>query len=390
MPRKKAPPPKPTRRQRGTGSIAVLADGTIRARLPSAIDPKRPAREFRSGQMAEAVAWLDAVLNPQPAVRLTSTVTVADWGDLWHTTYVVPLSAPNTARWYLYALQQLATLYGTPLADVRPSALQGIVGQIGTHLDAATVQAVAGVWRRCFEAAVDDDVIAKNPARRLVLPRIPPRSMKRHVTPSEVAALWPEIHGTRFEAAYALMLGCGLRIGEILGLSWANVDRAGHRAWIQRQWTNSHWRELPKGRNPHWVHLPDRVMAALIRHQDRQPEGATLVMQSPHSRHFGPSPRRQAEIRPWAAQTVARELAAIVAKLKLDPMTSHAGRRGLVTALLDGGVSPAIVAERVGHADPTTTLRHYAGRSADARKAADALVDQYLGGAPGTDSTPER
>jgi integrase len=376
VPRKPKAPPKPPRRPRGSGSIAVLASGVIRARLPASVDPKRPAREFRAGQMAEAVAWLDAALQPRPASVEVSTVTVADWGDSWHQTYVVPLGAPNTARWYLYALKQLAPLYGAPLVDVRQSALQAIVGQMSARLDATTVQAIVGVWRRCLDAAVDDELIARNPARRLALPRSTPHVVKRHVTPGEVAALWPAIEGHRFEAAYALLLGCGLRIGEVLGLSWADVDLAGSRAWIQRQWTNSHWRELPKNRTARWAGLPSRVVAALIRHRNNQPTGAVYVMQSPHSDWFGPGKRgrRAAEVRPWAAQTVVRDLAALI------DATPHAFRRGLVTALLDGGASPAIVAERVGHASPTTTLKFYAGKSTEANLQAARIIDQYLGG----------
>jgi integrase len=388
--RRKKAPEKPPRRARGTGSIAVLGDGTIRARLPASVDPKRPAREFRPGQMAEAVAWLDAALNPEPPpVATASTVTVGQWAGMWHQTYVIPMAAPNSARWYLYALRQLEGLYATPLASVRPSALQAIVGALAARLDAGTVQAVVGVWRRMFEAAVDDELIARNPARRLTLPRSTPHVVKRHVTPAEASALWAAIDGHRFEAAYALLLGCGLRIGEVLGLSWANVDLAGRRIWIQRQWTNSHWRELPKGRNPRWVGLPSQVLAALIRHRDRQPEGAVLVMQSPNTTWFGPRARRNHApvVRPWSAQVVRDDL------VKLIDATPHAFRRGLVTALLDGGASPAVVAERVGHASTATTLKHYAGRSDDARKEVDALVDRYLGGTlgdgPGTENDPK-
>jgi integrase len=351
-----------------------LKGGRIRARLPG---PARPAREFPAGHMAEATAWLDAALAPG-APDTTAPVTLREWTGVWYQTYVAPLRPPNTARWYRYALQRLGGLYGVPVADVRASALQGVVAQVGATLDPATVQGIVGVWRRCLAAAVEDELIARNPAARLTLPRSAPRVVKRHVTPAEIAALWPAITGHRFEAAYALLLGCGLRIGEVLGLAWEHVDLAGRRAWIQRQWTNSHWRELPKSRRPRWVRLPDPVVRALIRHRNAQPAGAIYVMQSPHATSFGPRKRerRQAEVRPWSAQVVGRDLRALI------DATPHAFRRGLVSALLDGGASPAIVADIVGHADPATTLRHYAAQSPEARAQADELVDRYLGGDP--------
>lgn len=383
MPRRKPPPEpeRPPRRARGTGSIVVLKNGTIRARLPANLDPQRTAKEFPPGHMIDAVAWLDGYLHPQPVAVVV--VTLGEWTGTWHETYVEPLSPRNTARWYLYALQQLHSLYSVPLVDLRPTMLQSVVGHLAGRVAASTVLPVVGVWRRCLDAAVADDLLPRNPAARLTLPRSAPRQVKRHVTPAEVAALWPSITGTRFEAAYALLLGCGLRIGEVLGLAWEHVDFKGGRIWVKRQWTNSHWRDLPKGRVPRWVNLPPRVLVALMRHQQRQPAGATLVMQSPFVNHFGPNKRkRKPEIRPYAPLTVGRELRAICDQLKLDDMTPHAFRRGLATALLDGKASPAIVAERLGHADPSTTLRSYAGKSDEARQQADALIDAYLGADP--------
>lgn len=391
MPRRKsAPEPAPPpRRRRGTGSIVRLADGTIRARLPANLDPKRPAREFPPGQMTDAVAWLDGYLHPRPVEPTALVVTLGEWATTWHETYVEAVRPPNTSRTYLYALRQLESLYAVPLADLRRSMFQAAVGtMVQRKIDATTIKNAVGVWRRCLDAAVDDELLIRNPVRRLETPTPSPRSVKRHVTAAEVAALWPKIVGHRFEAAYALLLGCGLRIGEVLGLSWESVDFAGSRVWIGPQWTSSHWRDQPKGHNPHWVTLPQRVRAALLRQYNRRADGDTLVLQSPHSQSFGPR-KRKTEIRPWSPSTVRGDLAVIVDELHLDPMTPHAGRRGLVTALLDGGASPAIVAERVGHASPATTLKHYAGQSKEARAAADAMVNQYLGDGPEDDSGTE-
>jgi integrase len=233
-----------------------------------------------------------------------------------------------------------------------------------------------------FEAAVDDELLARNPAKRLVLPKAPPRSARRHVAPKEAAALRAAIVGHRFEAAYALLLGCGLRIGEVLGLSWANVDLHGRRAWIQRQWTNGQWRELPKGRNPHWIRLPPVVVSALIRHRNSQPEGATLVMQSPYRR------KKTGAVQPWSAFVVATDLHELVKATGLEAMTFHSARHGLASALLEGGTSPAEIAERLGHSDPSITMRSYVHGSQDGAARADALIDAYLsGGEPADDQT---
>lgn len=388
MPRRKpaSEPAKPPRRAKGTGTITVLKNGSIRARLPASIDPKRKAKEFRPGQMAQAVAWLDSFLYPTPALP-SATMTVGEWTGHWHSTYIEPMHPDTTARRILHSLKKLAPIYATLITDVRPSGLQAILGPLAGRLAAETLRGIAGDWRRCFEAAVDDELLLRNPARRLSTPRPVPKEAKRHVSPEEVRLLWPAIRSERFEVAYALLLGCGLRIGEVLGLHWSNVDLNNRRAWIQHQWVDSQMRDLPKGRNPHWVTLPTRVVAALIRHHNDQPEGALLVMQSPNVNHHGHKKRgKRAEPRPWSAQSVRHDLLGIIKRLEMDPLTPHAFRRGLVTALLDGGASPAVTADRVGHRNTATTLNHYGQVSRGANDLANEIVEAYLGGSAENDS----
>jgi integrase len=381
-PRKK--PPRPARRQRGAGSISVSADGTIRARLPARVDPRRPAREFRAGQLAEAVAWLDARTAAPATMQAPAAMTLEVWAGLWHARYVAPVRPPNTAVWYLYALRQLGALYERPVADIRASELQAVVGALAGRLEPATVHAIVGVWRRCLDAAVDDGLISRNPARRLVVPKAPRRAPARHVTADEAATLRRAIVGERFEAAYALMLGCGLRMGEILGLHWQDVDLAGARAWIGPQYTNNHWRPAPKANNPHAIPLPPFVVAALVRHKQAQPTGAVLVMQSSYP-HRGRRRRRNADQpdapRPWSQQAIARDLTALLRRVGLDAASSHAFRHGLATFLMAARVEPAVIAERLGNT-PAVVLNTYAHATDAGQQLADELVDRYLGGEP--------
>lgn len=364
-------PPLPKRRH-GTGSLARLPDGRLRARLPARLDPKRTAREFPADALPEAQAWLAAQLAPPPA-STTAAATVRDWSGLWWANAVAPMHPPNTAKWYLYALRQLEPLYGTLLADLRPSALQAVVGTLSARLAPSNVTAIVGVWRRCLAAAVDDELISRNPAARLVLPRPGPRPKRRHLTPDEARRIAAAIPGHRFEAAFALMLGCGLRIGEILGLRWADVGDG--RLRVEQQFTNGHFRPVPKGRNPHDVPLPPFAAAALRRHRAAQPVGPVLVFASPAA--------RPPWSRPWSDNTVAADLAALLVTLGIDHATPHASRHGLATYWLNRGVPPATVAELLGHADPSITLRAYSHSSADARSQAGALVDGLFAGVSG-------
>lgn len=380
MPRPRKPrwPPLP-KRPYGAGSLSRdAATGEIRARLPARVSPTRRSRLFPPDAAAEASSWLDSHLTPAAAAASPAD-TLADWAGYWHSTFVAPVRPHTTTRLYLYALRRLEPIYSTLLAELRPSQLQAVVGALSGHLSAATLRGVVMVWRRCLDAAVQDGLLTRNPARGLTLPPMERgQRERRHITAQELAVLWPAIRGHRFEAAYALLLGCGLRIGEILGLSWAHVDLDAATAWIERQYTDGQWRPMPKGRNPHRIPLPPAVVAALRRHRARQPEGAVLVMQSEMTR--GRRARRTplAGPLPWSAPVVRADFARLLADLKIAPAVPHAGRHGLASFWLDNGVPAAVVAQRLGHAHAGTTLTFYARTGDEGQARADELAAQRL------------
>lgn len=369
---------KPRRRIRGTGSLSVhKKTGEITARVPAALSPtgKRLARQFRPGALAEAQAWLDAFVNPVPSEPVPAAQTLGEWSGTWWQTYVEPIAAPNTSRRYLYQLRQFGDLLDVSVSDLRASLIQGAVAKLAQRVTPAVVHSTVGVWRQCLEAAVDDGLIDRNPARRLNLPKMQRRPPPRYLTSDEAIRILDRARGHRYEAAFALLVGCGLRIGEVLGLEWRHVDLAGARAYIVRQWTGGQWRELPKAGPPRWIRLPPPVVRALIRHRNAQPPGCTLVLQSPKRR------KRTGEIQPLSDDAIAAALRALAVELEIPTLTPHAGRRGIVTTLLDQGISPATAADVVGHSNTATTLRYAQATDTGAERSA-GIIDAYLGETP--------
>lgn len=348
--------------------------GKLRARGPSVNGAARQSRTFPPGARDEASAWLDAFLAPQPAPAQTIVLTVEQWAVDWWTAYVEAIKPYNTARTYLSHLRKLAPKYSALVTSVTTTDLQTILGSYKGRVAPSTLIAIARVWRACFEAAVEDELIGRNPARRLALPSAPKRKASRHLTAREVALLREAIVGHRFEAAYALMLGCGLRIGEILGLSWESVDLPGRRLWIQEQFTGGRWRDEPKGRNPHHVPLPSWVAATLARCRRSQPVEYTLVLQSPWQ---GPRARKNGRPSPWSGNPIRQDLEKIITALGLERAVPHAARHGLASYLMQGGVAPPVIAERLGNS-PEIILRTYGHPTDEGRQQADALVEAYL------------
>jgi integrase len=64
--------------------------------------------------------------------------------------------------------------------------------------------------------------------------------------------------------------------------------------------------------------------------------------------------------KPMAPDTVTHRFSRLVLRAGVGPLRFHDLRHSVATALLDAGYDLAVVAGRLGHRDPTITLRVYA------------------------------
>lgn len=161
-----------------------------------------------------------------------------------------------------------------PVGQVRKSMLQaGVKQQLEPRLAPSTIQTTHQHWVTFFQAAVDDRIIATNPATGLKLPKVPPTEL---VIPTvdEVATITTNIE-PRFRALVVVGYGLGLRQGEAFGLSVDRVDFLRRRVIIDRQLKrNARGSELGtlKTENSYrTIPLPSSVGDELARHIAEHP-----------------------------------------------------------------------------------------------------------------------
>lgn len=81
----------------------------------------------------------------------------------------------------------------------------------------STVQKVRTHTRACFEYAMDEDLIEKNPARKLVMPNIRKKFCERYLSVDELRLLLAKA-APREHLVLRILAVCGLRPAEILVL----------------------------------------------------------------------------------------------------------------------------------------------------------------------------
>jgi integrase len=179
-------------------------------------------------------------------------------------------------------------LGGTPLGQLRPSAVQAGLRGLSQTLASRYVRVIAANLSAVLSAAVDDERIPRNPCRAgsVKLPKADPDC----VVPWSVAQVRAVTE--QLPAAYrplaVLCAGLGLRQGEAFGLAVEDVDFLRGVVTVQRQvkWVGGRRLfALPKGRKVREVPLPEVVALELAAHlAERPPVEIELPWETPEGK----------------------------------------------------------------------------------------------------------
>lgn len=387
--RPRKPEPKPPRRAPGTGTVTFHKPSQQWvARLPKRLDAT-PASSYHATR-AEASAWLDVALVRllRPPDVISDAITLVDWLERWHSMMAPSAGwSERTKKIYRDHFRYFVLLHDRPLIELTTVDLQAVVVTMLTEgaardpdskstrkvepMAPVEVRNAVSTIRRALAAARDDGLIPTNPAMRVVIPRVV-RKRPTLWTPEELKKLAPVIATDRLEALWILLLTCGLRIGEAMAITWDDLDHDERTVSIHRtMFKDGRIQEWPKSRRPREVDLPTLTWAALMRHKELQPAGGTWVFESPP----GKGARRDGSRYPYSYDGIRYRLERLTTLAGIPYHPTHTGRHVHATQLLVKGVPAADVAERLGHADASVTLKLYASPSPEGRRRALAAAE---------------
>ena len=230
--------------------------------------------------------------------------------------------------------------------------------EIVRGLSAQTVLHHHRVLHNALRHAVQLLLLARNPADAVEPPR-PLRPHVRTVDEEQSAVLLSALAGSRLHGPTLLALATGLRRGELLALTWANVDldQALITVCQSLQQTNGGVSiKEPKSRRGRQLALPTFAVESLRAHRARQ-AGERLLLGPGYVDNDLVFPRYDGSF--WEPDSFTRSFAAAVRKSGLMAVNFHALRHSHATILLKQGVNPKVVSERLGHANVSTTLDIY-------------------------------
>lgn len=259
------------------------------------------------------------------------------------------------------------------IKDIKPSDAKQWFIKLNkeNHYRYSSITTVRGVLRPAFEMAVEDDIIRRNPFSFRVVDVVPNDSETRKaLTPSEKAKFLDYILGDKCRRRYydeiIILLGTGLRISELYGLTKADVNFKENRVRVERQLTRTrnceYYIEKPKTeKGERWVPMDDAVYQAFQNVIKNRKTPKVEMMIDGHSGFLF----LDKDGKPKVAGHLEHAMKRIIDNYnkshddKLPRITPHVLRHTYCTDMANGGMSVQHLQYFMGHSDAYTTLNTY-------------------------------
>jgi len=137
-----------------------------------------------------------------------------------------------------FSVKKFEKLNDMKVEDIKPLHIQDCVNDmIKEGLMISTIKEYLSKIRAIFNFAINQyDIISKSPVRKILIPEEKREEKKKALNKSELKELLTKITYEKFYIATLIASNCGLRAGEILGLTWDCVDLKNGILTVNKQW----------------------------------------------------------------------------------------------------------------------------------------------------------
>ena len=258
-----------------------------------------------------------------------------------------------------------------------------------------SVQRLYTILRLIFKKAYQEESIEKNPMDRVAKPKMRKDEIKNtepdHFDAEELRYIIQclENEPLKWKALIRLMIVTGARRGELLGLKWKSVNFKKNTITIENNLCYSPAKgifdDTPKTSTIRTNTIPADVMDLLKRLLNEQRDFIKNVYANAE---INPMPQyvftQDNSLAPMHPDSPTRYLQKFGKRYGIHNIHPHKFRHSFCTLAISAGAAVNAVSARVGHSNPSTTMRMYTGHDADAeRRASDTFLNALENGLEG-------
>lgn len=354
-------------------------------------------KDFFATTKREALSKLEAFNAGMTGNNNTELPTVGEWIDTYLTQYAANRVKPRTYEKYQSSLRYVTKAFGNvSLEDLKVVDLQKFLadlleygGMKGEGLSSSTVRGVRRYLITALDAAVEAELIKKNPARATK----PPRNVSREMViltkvqakelVSKAGLVESEYYSQALPVLLALCLHTGMRQGEIFGLTWDSFDEKAGTITVSKALAyvvgkGAVFQEPKTATSKRTILLTSYDVEMLKEYREWQQQYAdelgeiydwhdNLIFTTQFGFALSPTNFSRRWFRPLLRACNIP-----------DSFTFHQLRHYHASVLLEAGVPVKVVSERLGHSSAKMTLDVYAHVIEHQQDKAVVALENYI------------
>ncbi|CDI50319.1 tyrosine-type recombinase/integrase [Clostridium tetani] len=319
-------------------------------------------------------------------------ITLQQWFKTWLFEFRINDLKPSSFERYegIYRKYILNSPIGKmSLSELRAKDIQKYYNSLSNKgISANVVNTINGFLYTCLESALKQNYIPQNYCKLIILPKIIKEDEFTVLTLEEQNIFLNAIQGHKYQAAFTLALGTGLRLGELLGLKWSDIDFNKNTVSISRsikrttlindegERNSQVLEQLPKTKTSiREVPIPSNIIENLKQYREKQ-----LLVKKENKDVYNDNDYIFSDKlgNPLDPKRIPRNFKSILKKTGLKDIKFHSLRHTYATRLFEADVPIKTVQALMGHSDITTTMNIYTHVMPEQKNKAVEKIDKLF------------